>query len=185
MTNGVTTGKKGKRVIFNFSSVVTCLLLNGCEQFCQYWLTVCGLMLRKIYWGHISVLHFSSRAFRYSSFSRPEHRRSEPPWNTGVTESRLHHLPDRKPTTCGRTSRKPCHSSLTKNGKTANWRAAPCVRWTRLLLQWRNDLNGSGFGGRPHFLKYTFGPLPECTRCQKILGQKFTLKKILECFRRN
>lgn len=32
MTNGVTTGKKGKRVIFNFSSVVTCLLVNGPEQ---------------------------------------------------------------------------------------------------------------------------------------------------------
>lgn len=179
MKNGVTTRKKGKHVIFNFSSVVTCLLVNGPEQIWHHWLTVCGLMLRKIYWeGHISVLHFSSRDFRYSSFSRPEHRRSEPPWNTAVTQSRLHHLPERKPTTCGRTSRKPCHSSLTKNGKTANRRAPPWVRWRRLLLRWRrNDLNGSGFGGRPHFLKYTFGPLPECTRCQKILGQKFSLKK--------
>lgn len=51
------------------------------------------------------------------------------------------------------------------------WDEHVCFLWRR------NDLNGSGFGGRPHFLKYTFGPLPECTRCQKILGQKFTLKK--------
>lgn len=155
MKNGVTTGKKGKRVIFNFSSVVTCLLVNGPEQFCQHWLTVCGLKLRKTHFCFAFSFQ-GLQIFIFFTARTPTFRAALKHWGHTITSASLaraqtYHLWQNFKKALSFESYKKRENDKSESTTMSEMNTSASSvkkKWLEWLCFWRKDLYQNAHGAR-------------------------------------